>query len=672
MIAAEVLGSVEMGIVLLAACVLIGPAVAERFRIPGLVGLIAVGMVLGPSVLEWLEPNGFVATIGAAGLLYLMFLAGIELDLNTFAANRTAALSFGLLTFVIPFTLSVLMASLWLGMDIRATALMGAMWASHTVVAYPEAKAAGLDRSRAVGVAVAATVITDVLALIVLAVAASGGSSATESTSGEATHSNGTVVPLWAGLVLVAVFCLVVLPRLTRWVFTHVFLTRTQRFMWLFGGMAGGAVVGLLGGIEGLVGAFLAGIGMNRAVPAKSELMERVEFVGNAMFVPAFLVAVGLSIDPRALVEPSTLAKAGVFTALVLVGKSVPAILCGRLFRYSGAETAIMATLTIGQAAATLAVARVGTATGLFEQDILDAAVVTVVVAVLVTSFGTRLAAKRIERPAEDGAALGEHVLVLAPPERTARPLAALVTAISAPDGGLVTPFTTTVDGTIEAPAERDLDAFDQALIQRGVDTDPVTRVGVSVSTAVLTLSRESRASLVVLPFDGVRFPLGLGHAAELDAICAGASAPCVAARLREGHWERIVTITGVRTDPGATTDVGLAAEIVARLAARYSDLPVVVLAPHERFAAPFASIERATVTTYRPRSGDALDLLQPADILVAPAHIVADAGLLARVRLQRALADVSVVAVGDGGRLQISLHRVRRPMIGAVGTSLR
>src|SRR5690606_10489257 len=133
--------------------------------------------------------------------------------------------------------------------------------------------------------------------------------------------------PLWLGLVLVTVFCLVVLPRVTGWVFERLFTTRTQRFMWLLTGMAGGAAVGLLGGIEGLVGAFLAGIGMNRSVPARSELMERVEFVGNALLVPAFLVSVGMSIDPRALVEPDTLLNALVFTAVILVGKSVPALI---------------------------------------------------------------------------------------------------------------------------------------------------------------------------------------------------------------------------------------------------------------------------------------------------------------------------------------------------------
>lgn len=663
MLAAEVLNSVEMGIVLLGVTVLVGPVVAERLRVPGLIGLIGIGMLLGPSVLEWLRPGGFVATVGLAGLLYLMFLAGVELDLKTFVANRAAAFTFGALTFVVPFVLSVAMAFWWLDFTGRAAALIGAMWASHTVVAYPEAKAAGLDRSRAVGVAVAATVITDVAALVVLAVAASGGSHATDTTGG---HED-SVLPLWLGLVLVTVFCLVVLPRVTGWVFERLFTTRTQRFMWLLTGMAGGAAVGLLGGIEGLVGAFLAGIGMNRSVPARSELMERVEFVGNALLVPAFLVSVGMSIDPRALVEPDTLLNALVFTAVILVGKSVPALISGRLFGYSAAETAIMFTLTIGQAAATLAIARVGTAAGLFEQDILDAAVVTVVFTVFMTSFGTRFAARRITQTGDEAPALGEHVLVLAPRAEVARSAASLVTAIARPDGGLVTPFVAaTTDAADSDDHTEALHAFEQALTQCGADTHPVTRVGVSLHTATATLAREVAASVIVLSVDSSRFPLGIPIADDVDAIGAESPVPCIAARVSAEPRQRIVVLTGTRRDPVALADLELTAEVARRVVA-VDGLPLVVLAPDPGQADRFREIGDATVVGYRARSGDALDHLAKGDLLIAPAHIAGEAGLLARARLQSALRGVSVLLVGGPGRLRVSLGREHPPLMGAV-----
>jgi Kef-type K+ transport system membrane component KefB len=191
----QVVFTVESGLLLLAVAILLGPALAERLRIPGLVGLIFIGMVFGPFVLNWMVAGGLVATVGAAGLLYLMFLAGIELDLATFADNRRAAVTFGLLTFAIPFTISFVVGIQYLDMSLIGAALVGAMWASHTIVAYPEVKTAGLDTNRAVGSAVASTVITDVLALIILAVAASSTSLQAEPTTRAGGHED-ALLPL--------------------------------------------------------------------------------------------------------------------------------------------------------------------------------------------------------------------------------------------------------------------------------------------------------------------------------------------------------------------------------------------------------------------------------------------------------------------------------------------
>jgi Kef-type K+ transport system membrane component KefB len=669
---AQVLYSVEMGLLLLAACVLIGPIIAERLGIPGLVGLIAIGMALGPFVLEWLRPGGFVATVGAAGLLYLMFLAGVELDLKTFAANRTAAITFGLLTFVVPFSLSFVVAKLYLDFGTSAAALVGAMWASHTVVAYPEAKVAGLDRNRAVSSAVAATVITDVLALVVLAVAASSAAIEDEPTA-RSGATEGSALPLWAGLVLVTVFCLVVLPRLTRWVFAHLLYSRTQRFVWLLSGMAAGGIMGLLGGIEGLVGAFLAGIGMNSSVPAKSELMERVEFIGGALLVPAFLVSVGMSIDPRALVEPSTLIKAGVFTTLVVVGKTIPAVVSGRIFGFTRAESAIMAALTIGQAAATLAIAQVGVATGLFEQEILNAAVVTVVTTVLITSFGTRIAARSIERPSTDASVLGEHVVVHAPKLAAVDALAQFASAVARPDGGLVTPFVAAAIGAGAAGdrAERTarLAAFEQALTHLGHDTHAVNRVGASLAAATLSLVQECNASLVVVPIDSPSFPIDLTSGGDVDMIGANSPAPCVAVRLTGDAWKRIVVIVG-RTQPGVGGDAGLAlvAEIVARLRAE-RDVPTLVLAPDPADPSIAARFGGISPVGYTPGSGDVLEQLSAGDLVVVPSHVVQDAGVLARARLQKALVGTSVAVIGLPGALRVSMQRHHRPLLGMVGT---
>ena len=173
MVTAAAVQSVEGSLFILVVIILVGPLVAERLRIPGLVGLIAGGVIVGPSVLGWVGLDGLVSELGAIGLLYLMFLAGLSFNLKSFAKNRRAAVVYGLLGFVIPFSLSIFVTMSYLDYGLLAAGLVGAMWASNTLVAYPEAQAAGLTDNRAVGTAVSAGVIADVLSLTVLAAVSS-------------------------------------------------------------------------------------------------------------------------------------------------------------------------------------------------------------------------------------------------------------------------------------------------------------------------------------------------------------------------------------------------------------------------------------------------------------------------------------------------------------------
>ena len=165
------IGSVEATIAILFAVVVLGPIVADRLHIPSIVGLIAGGVVFGPSVIGWLESGGLVDELGSIGILYLMFLAGLSFDLKSFAANRRIALTYGLLGFFIPFLLTVFVVDRSDGVETLGALLIGAMWASNTLVAYPEVQAAGVQGTRSVGAAVAAGVVADLLSLTVMAFA---------------------------------------------------------------------------------------------------------------------------------------------------------------------------------------------------------------------------------------------------------------------------------------------------------------------------------------------------------------------------------------------------------------------------------------------------------------------------------------------------------------------
>jgi Kef-type K+ transport system membrane component KefB len=205
--------SAEWTFFVAAAVILLGPLLVERIGLPGIVGVILGGLLVGPFVLGWVERDGVVESLGQLGLLFLMFLAGLELDLDEFAANRRAALTFGAFTFSLPFVLGIALV-LPFGYGAATALLFGSLWASHTLVAYPIVQQQGLLRDRAVGIAGGGTVITDTLALSVLAVVAG-------SVESDARPSV-LLLEVALGLVVLAVFCALLLPRVTRWVFAGV------------------------------------------------------------------------------------------------------------------------------------------------------------------------------------------------------------------------------------------------------------------------------------------------------------------------------------------------------------------------------------------------------------------------------------------------------------------
>ena len=398
------IGSVEATIAVLFAIVVLGPTLAERFRIPGIVGLIAGGMIFGPFVIGWLSAGGLVDDLGAIGILYLMFLAGLSFDIKAFNDNRRMAITFGLLGFFIPFLLSVFVVDQSADIETLGALLIGAMWASNTLVAYSEVQSAGLQSTRSVGAAVSAGVVADLMSLTVLAFATATavieiepldvpfGTDIAERLAPEDVQATtpDPALALWIGLPLLVFVCLWLLPRVAAWFFVRVGRTRPQRFVFTLALMAVGATVALLGGMEGLIGAFLAGLGLNRLIPARGPLMERLDFVGTTLFIPVFLISIGLNIDPAVLIDPKTIGLGLLFTGFVLVGKTTAAMIAGRIFGLSRDEVGLMSSLSFGQAASTLAIAQVGLTLGMFEQNVVNSAVLAIVITAFITSYATR------------------------------------------------------------------------------------------------------------------------------------------------------------------------------------------------------------------------------------------------------------------------------------------
>ena len=380
--------SAEWTFFVAAVVLLAGPVVAERFRLPGLVGIVLGGMLVGPFVLDWIHREGVVESLGELGLLFLMFLAGLELDLDEFQRNRKPALTFGALTFTFPFVLGLLLV-LPFGYGLATAALYGSLWASHTLIAYPIVQGHKLTRHRAVGMASGGTVITDTLALFVLAVVVGS----VESDD----RSSVILVKLLLGLAVLAVYCAFILPRIGRWSLAHLGQGPVPTFLFLLAAVTSAALLADRMGLEGIVGAFFAGLALNRVVSSRAEDKEHFEFIGAALLVPFFLLSTGMLLDPRQFTELTVLAIAGASLAIVLVGKVTAAYVSGRRSGFGRSEIKLVFGLTVAQAAATLAAVTIGTEAGIFDENLLSATLVVVLATVIISSIVTRIATRELD-----------------------------------------------------------------------------------------------------------------------------------------------------------------------------------------------------------------------------------------------------------------------------------
>ncbi len=680
------IGSVEATIAVLFAVVVLGPIVAERLRIPGIVGLIAGGMIFGPFVIGWLESGGLVADLGAIGILYLMFLAGLSFDIKAFKDNRRMAITFGLLGFFLPFLLSVVVVDRSKDIETLGALLIGAMWASNTLVAYPEVQSAGLQRTRSVGAAVSAGVVADLMSLTVLAFATAtavieiepfdvpfGGDIAERlAPVGVQPTTPDPALSLWIGLPLLVFVCLWVLPRIADWFFVRVGRTRPQRFVFTLALMAVGATVALLGGMEGLIGAFLAGLGLNRLIPTRGPLMERLDFVGTSLFVPVFLISIGLNIDPAVLVDPATIGLGLLFTGFVLVGKTTAALIAGKIFGLSRDEVGLMSSLSFGQAASTLAIAQVGLTLGMFEQNVVNAAVLTIVITAFITSYATRFFAARVPPVVVDRPPIGQQVLLDARGSESAiSNLVALAGGLARPDDGLVIPYGVVGDAR-QSDVRLTVERATAAAAAIGLDGDGMVRVGDSFTTTTVNLVAEVDASLVLLAWDGPKWAADYVFGNDIDGVGQASPVPTIAAHLVR-PWARIVVQLGQPRTAWQREDVELAADVVRHLR-EVADLPLVVLCGDIELARALLDPEGdddsdTTFVADRAAQDDIIDHLRPDDLVVAPAHVVHDMAPWRARRLASRLHDANVVVVGGPYRLTISQGVATRPLSTAMGT---
>lgn len=373
--------------------ILFTPMLLERLKIPSIVGLIVAGMLVGPHGAHVLDRDASFEIFGKVGLYYVMFLASLGMNLTDVQRYRWGALAFGLVSFLLPMALGFLANDWWLGLSLPANILIAAMYSGHTLLTYPLVMRWGLARHRAVGMAVGGTILTNVLTLVVLAVV--GGMF-----KPDGGHFN--VWLLLLRVLLVTAGILAVMPWVARWVFRRFDEGVVQYVFVLILVFLGAGLMEWVG-MEGILGAFLVGLVLNREIPAVGPLMQRIQFVGNALFIPYFLIGVGMIINLQTLLSGWHVAAMAV--AMIIIGTSgklLAAQLVGRALRFSVTERNMIGGLSTARAASALAIAMVGyeiilpDGQHLLDEDLVGAAMMLILGSCIVASALTERAARKL------------------------------------------------------------------------------------------------------------------------------------------------------------------------------------------------------------------------------------------------------------------------------------
>ena len=491
--------------------ILVAPLVLNKLKIPYLLGLIIAGAVIGPNGLNLVLRDSSIILSGTTGLLYIMFLSGLDMDMSDFKRNSWRSLVFGLYTFGVPLGLGILAGYYVLGFPLYSSILLAGLFASQTLIAYPIVSKLGIARDKAVTIAVGGTVITDTLALLLLTVIV-----------GMAT---GTVDDMfWWRLGISVVICVVVIvflfPLLAHWFFKQCSDSISQ-YIFVLVLVFLGAYFAHLAGLEPIIGAFLAGIALNRLIPSTSPLMNRVEFVGNALFIPFFLISVGMLIDYRAFFRDwESIKVAAVMIILITVAKFIAAWLTQKTFRLSKDQRTVIFGLSSAHVAATLAAVMVGysvilghTESGepirLLDESVLNGTILMILATCIVSSFATQrgahnIAMNNVRDEDDDVAQQEEHILIPVSNERSVDELVALSSMLRSPkkNTGVYALYAINnkaEDSTMEKRGQKVLDIAAKSAAAGDIYLHPLLRYDVNISNAIVSVVREQGITDIVL-----------------------------------------------------------------------------------------------------------------------------------------------------------------------------
>ena len=486
--------------------ILFAPIIMGRLRIPHIIGLVLAGVLIGPYGFDVLERDASFSLFGFVGLFYIMFLAGLEMDMEGLRRSRGRVLLFGLLTFLIPFVLTYFMGVGLLGYSSMASLLLGCIMASNTLVAYPVVGRYGLGHHPATTLSVGGTMASLFLSLVILAMIVN--------------HFQGGAGALFWLLFIVkfAAFCagtIFFIPRLTRW-FLRRYSDAVMQFVFVLSVLFLCGALSQMIGLEGIFGAFVAGLILNRFIPKVSPLMNRLEFTGNALFIPYFLIGVGMLINLRLLFEGGgILLVVGCIVVFGTVGKALAAYFTGWLLHTDRLSRHLMFGLTSAHAAGAIAMVMVGlrieVAPGeyLFDGVVLNGIVIMILFTCIISSLVTEQAAQRIvlsekEQSQEDEASQEETVLIPVKYSEYANRLTNLAILMRNPkrDHGLVALSVVYDDDNIDRKRKEGgklLEQVTRFAASADVRMQSQLRVAANISNGIVHAFKEFRATEVVI-----------------------------------------------------------------------------------------------------------------------------------------------------------------------------
>ncbi|HNN14108.1 MAG TPA: cation:proton antiporter [Anaerolineales bacterium] len=513
------------------AIILITPLISERLKLPGIIGIIVGGMLIGPHGFGLLEDSDRIQFLSTIGLVYLMFSAGLEVDINQFMKVRARALVFGLITFTFPQLMGMGLGYI-LGLDWLGMILLGSAFASHTLIAFPILTKLGVTRNEAVAVTAGATVLTDIGAFIVLAVvlgAKSGGG-----------ISLGYFAQLLGLLALLTAGIIFGLPRLGKYVFQKI-SGRAVEFQFVILVLFIAAFSAELIGVHEVVGAFLAGLAVNSMLPRHSPVSGHVLFIGESFFIPLFLLYSGLITDPLTFLKsPQTVIVALGVTVVAYVSKFIAAWLTAHIYKYTRSEFWTVYGLSHAQAAVTIPTLVIGLETGLFDSTLFNAAILMI----LLTSITSPLIVQRFasdlktESTDEEQMPLFGRVLVPVADAKQSEELVTLASLLSRTSKGKVLAVSvandkgaTNHESSLVVHREL-LGKVSEALHDPETEIELIPRLAATHAQGILHTASEENASLIVMGWRGKRTFRENILGSVLDEVIWGSDTPVIAGKL--------------------------------------------------------------------------------------------------------------------------------------------